>query len=66
MVGTGIFGGSSGELFNLLWGWMDVVLLKVSFDSDGELGFGNLTVIVGVDLMEDCIGLIHVDAWCSF
>jgi hypothetical protein len=25
-----------------------------------------LTVIVGVDLMEDCIGLIHVDAWCSF
>ena len=66
VVGTGVGDGSTSELFNLFSGWVDVVLLKVSFDSDGELLLGNLTVVVGVDFLEDSVGLSIGDAWCSF
>ena len=65
VVGTGIGGGSSSELLNLLWGWVDVVLLKVSCDSDGELFLGNLTIVVGIDFLEDSIGLSIGDTWSS-
>ena len=65
-VGTGIGGSSGGELCNLFLGWVHVVLLKESLNSDSEFFLGDLTVVVGVNLFEDCVGLSHGDTWCFF
>ena len=59
VVSTGISGGSLGESFNLSGGWVDVVFLKVGGNSDSEFFFGDLTVSVGVDHMEDSVRLFH-------
>ena len=45
---------------------MDVVLLEVGLDSNCEFSFRDLTVSVGVNLMEDFIGLFHGDARSFF
>ena len=68
MVGTGIFNGSSGECCNFSSGWINIVLSKVLFDSGGELGFVNLTVMVGIDMIEDILGFSSWDrtGWTRF
>ena len=66
MVFSGITLGSSGELSNLSFGWVNVVLLEVGFDSDCEFFFRDLTVSVGVNLLEDLVGLSHGDARSIF
>ena len=64
---TGLLNSSTFESFNLGFCWVKVVSLKVSFDSVGEFLLGDLTVSVGVNLMEDFVRLGHGDTWsfCS-
>ena len=66
MVSTSISLGSSGELCNLFIGWVDIVLLKVSLNSNGELFLGDLSITVGVDLFENSVRLTHGDTWFIF
>ena len=45
---------------------MDVLSLKVSLNSNGEFFLGDLTVSVGVNLMEEFVRLLHGDTWFFF
>ena len=66
MVFSGITLGSFGELSNLSIGWVDVVFLEVGGDSNCEFFFRDLTVVVGVNFLEDIVGLCHGDARSFF
>ena len=66
VVSTGIFFSGTSESLNLGFGWVDVVGLKVSLNSDGEFFFGDLTVSVGVNLLEYLVRLFHADTWFIF
>ena len=63
MVGSSFVFGGGLEFFDFGFGWVDIVSFKVCFDGNGELFLGDLSVIVGINLFEDFVGLSLGDAW---
>ena len=62
-VSTGICNSGTCESLNLLFGWSFSSGLKVFLNSNREFVFGDLTVVVGVNLFEETVGLFHADTW---
>ena len=67
VVGTGIGFGSSSECFDFILGWcFHVSFLNLVLNSGSEFFLGDLTVVVGVNGIEDLVGFFVGDTFFSF